>query len=72
MSRTGRRGRARCVAWERVTLHGLMIHAKRRVHYGPSDPKLAREILIREALVKGRWARTGCASGASSSTTPSW
>jgi ATP-dependent helicase HrpA len=49
------------VAWERVTLHGLMIHAKRRVHYGPSDPKLAREILIREALVEGQvgedWVR---------------
>ena len=42
------------MAWERVTLHGLMIHAKRRVHYGPSDPQLAREILIREALVNGQ------------------
>ncbi len=41
------------VAWERVTLHGLMLHAKRRVHYGPMDPKLAREILIRSALVQG-------------------
>jgi ATP-dependent helicase HrpA len=64
------KGPGQVVAWERVTLHGLMIHAKRRVHYGPSDPKLAREILIREALVKARSARTGCASGASSSTTP--
>ncbi|MFA4970730.1 MAG: ATP-dependent RNA helicase HrpA, partial [Sulfuritalea sp.] len=55
------KGPGQVVAWERVTLHGLMLHAKRRVHYGPSDPKLAREILIREALVEGQvgedWAR---------------
>ena len=48
------KGPGQVVAWERVTLHGLMIHAKRRVHYGPTDPKLAREILIREALVAGQ------------------
>ncbi len=55
------KGPGQVVAWERVTLHGLMIHAKRRLHYGPSDPKLAREILIREALVEGQvgedWVR---------------
>ncbi|MDO8788659.1 MAG: ATP-dependent RNA helicase HrpA [Sulfuritalea sp.] len=55
------KGSGQVVAWERVTLHGLMLHAKRRVHYGPSDPKLAREILIREALVEGQvgedWVR---------------
>jgi ATP-dependent helicase HrpA len=55
------KGPGQVVAWERVTLHGLMLHAKRRLHYGPSDPKLAREILIREALVEGQvgedWAR---------------
>jgi ATP-dependent helicase HrpA len=55
------KGPGQVVAWERVTLHGLMIHAKRRVHYGPTDPKLAREILIRQALVEGQvgedWAR---------------
>ncbi|MCF8197628.1 MAG: ATP-dependent RNA helicase HrpA [Sulfuritalea sp.] len=48
------KGPGQVVAWERVTLHGLMLHAKRRVHYGPSDPKLAREILIRQALVEGQ------------------
>ena len=42
------------VAWERVTLHGLTLHAKRRIHYGPKDPKLARELLIRGALVEGQ------------------
>jgi ATP-dependent helicase HrpA len=47
------KGPGQVVAWERVTLHGLLIHAKRRVHYGPMDPKLARELLIRHALVLG-------------------
>jgi len=42
------------VAWERVTLHGLTLHAKRRIHYGPKDPRLARELLIRGALVEGQ------------------
>jgi ATP-dependent helicase HrpA len=47
------KGPGQVVAWERVTLHGLLIHAKRRVHYGPMDPKLSRELLIRHALVQG-------------------
>ncbi|MBI4995323.1 MAG: ATP-dependent RNA helicase HrpA [Rhodocyclales bacterium] len=47
------KGPGQVVAWERVTLHGLLIHAKRRVHYGPMDPKLSRELLIRHALVLG-------------------
>jgi ATP-dependent helicase HrpA len=58
------KGPGQVVAWERVTLHGLTLHAKRRIHYGPKDPKLARELLIRGALVEGevgedwlkRWA----------------
>ncbi len=47
------KGPGQVVAWERVTLHGLLIHAKRRVHYGPMDPTLSRELLIRHALVLG-------------------
>ncbi len=47
------KGPGQVVAWERVTLHGLVLHARRRVHYGPLDAKLAREILIRKALVEG-------------------
>jgi ATP-dependent helicase HrpA len=47
------KGPGQVVAWERVTLHGLLIHAKRRVHYGPMDSKLSRDILIRHALVLG-------------------
>ncbi len=47
------KGPGQVVAWERVTLHGLMLHAKRRVNYGPMDPQLARELFIRGALVEG-------------------
>jgi ATP-dependent helicase HrpA len=47
------KGAGQVVAWERVTLHGLLIHAKRRVHYANMDAKLSREILIRHALVLG-------------------
>ncbi|MFN6961181.1 MAG: ATP-dependent RNA helicase HrpA, partial [Rhodocyclaceae bacterium] len=42
------------IAYERVTLHGLTLHAKRRIHFGPKDPQLARELLIRGALVEGQ------------------
>ncbi len=48
--------RAMVVAFERVTLYGLTIVAKRRVHYGPVDPKEAREIFIRRALAAGEYA----------------
>jgi ATP-dependent helicase HrpA len=40
-------------AWERVSLYGLTIIPKRRVHYGPISPKESREIFIREALASG-------------------
>ncbi len=43
------------VAFERGVLYGLTVYAQRRVNYGPRDPKLARELLIREALVAGQW-----------------
>ncbi|MFC4299830.1 ATP-dependent RNA helicase HrpA [Castellaniella hirudinis] len=41
------------VANERGTVHGLPVYAGRRVHYGRIDPKAAREIFIRDALVPG-------------------
>ncbi|WOC14395.1 ATP-dependent RNA helicase HrpA [Gordonia sp. MP11Mi] len=47
--------RAAVMAYERVTLYGVPLIAQRRVHYGPIDPKTAREIFIMEALVGGRW-----------------
>ena len=45
-------------AWERATLHGLLLYAKRRVLFGgpkdsPANIKLARELFIRGALVEG-------------------
>jgi ATP-dependent helicase HrpA len=41
---------AQVAAWERVSLYGLTIVPRRRVHYGPIDPVESREIFIREAL----------------------
>jgi len=41
------------VALERGTLYGLPVYTGRRVHYGPIDPKLARALFIRSALVEG-------------------
>jgi ATP-dependent helicase HrpA len=43
------------VALERGTLYGLTVYAQRRAHYASIDPRLARELLIREALVAGDW-----------------
>ncbi|HTH93676.1 MAG TPA: ATP-dependent RNA helicase HrpA [Rhodocyclaceae bacterium] len=42
------------VAFERATLHGILLYAKRRINYGPRDPKLARELFIRGALLNGQ------------------
>jgi ATP-dependent helicase HrpA len=42
-------------AWERVSLYGLTIIPKRRVHFGPIDPKQSRDIFIREALANGEF-----------------
>ncbi|QKT02939.1 ATP-dependent RNA helicase HrpA [Ectothiorhodospiraceae bacterium 2226] len=41
------------VAYEQVTLWGLVLTARRRVNYAPLDPAHAREIFIRDALVAG-------------------
>ena len=42
-------------AYERSTLHGLLLNPKKRVHYGPMNPVEAREIFIRQALVEGEF-----------------
>ena len=47
--------RAQVVAVERGTLYGLPVYTDRRVHYGPIDPKLAREIFLRSGLVEGEF-----------------
>ncbi|KAA1193258.1 ATP-dependent RNA helicase HrpA [Pseudohalioglobus sediminis] len=45
----------RVMAWERLTLYGLTVSDKRSVHYGPINPAEARELLIREGLVAGKY-----------------
>jgi len=43
----------RVMGYEQITLHGLVLVEKRRIHYGPHDPQTARSIFIRQALVHG-------------------
>ena len=43
------------VAYERVTLYGVPIIAKRRVQFSRIDPAYAPELFIRHALVGGEW-----------------
>ncbi len=40
-------------AWERGTVHGLVLYGRRGVAYRDVDPALCRELLIREGLVAG-------------------
>ncbi len=46
---------AQVTAYERSTLHGLLLNAKKRVHYGPMSVAESREIFIRQALVGGEF-----------------
>jgi ATP-dependent helicase HrpA len=43
-------------AFEKVTLYGLTLVARRKINYGPIDPILSREIFIRYALVEGEYS----------------
>jgi ATP-dependent helicase HrpA len=43
-------------AWERGTVHGLVLYARRGVSYRDTDPALCRELFIREGLVQGEIA----------------
>ncbi|RFF28168.1 MULTISPECIES: ATP-dependent RNA helicase HrpA [unclassified Wenzhouxiangella] len=43
----------RVMGYEQLSLHGLVLVEKRRIHYGPHDPDTARSIFIRHALVRG-------------------
>ncbi len=45
------------MAFERVSLFGLVIVPRRRVALGPLDPTTARELLIRHGLVEGQLPR---------------
>ncbi|RKQ96398.1 ATP-dependent helicase HrpA [Kushneria sinocarnis] len=51
--------RGQVVAFEQVTLFGLPIVARRKVHYGPIAPQEARDIFIRSALVEGQFSTRG-------------
>src|SRR5687768_15149540 len=42
-------------AYEKVTLHGLVLVPSRPVHYGPIDPKVSRELFIQHAFVEGEY-----------------
>jgi len=44
---------AQVSAYERATLYGLVVYSQRRINYGAINPKDAREIFIRDALVGG-------------------
>ncbi len=46
---------AQVTAYERSTLHGLLLNPKKRVHYGPMNPAESREVFIRQALVEGEF-----------------
>ncbi|MBN9618913.1 MAG: ATP-dependent RNA helicase HrpA, partial [Actinobacteria bacterium] len=47
--------RGAVMAYERVTLYGLPLVARRRVGYATIEPDVARELFIRHALVEGDW-----------------
>jgi ATP-dependent helicase HrpA len=47
--------RGSVVAYEKVTLYGVPLVARRRVAYGGIDPELSRDLFIRNALVEGDW-----------------
>ncbi|KUI00242.1 ATP-dependent RNA helicase HrpA [Mycolicibacterium acapulense] len=47
--------RGAVMAFERVTLYGLALVARRRVGYSQIEPDLARDLFIRHALVEGDW-----------------
>ncbi len=46
---------AEVVALQRATLYGIVVYNNRRVNFGNVDPKAARDIFIRSALVEHDW-----------------
>ncbi|MFJ3482009.1 ATP-dependent RNA helicase HrpA [Pseudomonas sp. NPDC090202] len=55
--------RGQVVAFEQITLFGLIVVGRRPVHFGPVDPVVSRELFIREALVRGEiQSRARCLS----------
>lgn len=58
----GRSGQV--MAFEKVSLYGLVLIEKQRVNFSQIDGKLSREIFIREALVEGKYPLNRKAQGA--------
>ncbi|GAA4677005.1 ATP-dependent RNA helicase HrpA [Streptomyces chumphonensis] len=46
---------AAVMAYEKVTLYGVPVVARRKVNYGRIDPETCRDLFIRNALVEGDW-----------------
>ena len=44
---------AQVSAYERATLYGLVVYSQRRINFGAINPREARELFIRDALVGG-------------------
>ena len=55
------KSRGEVVAFERGTLYGLTIYQQRRVSFAPHDPKLARELFIRQGFRRNLIINTRCA-----------
>ncbi|MCT1615327.1 ATP-dependent RNA helicase HrpA [Kocuria marina] len=49
------RSRGAVMAYEKVTLYGLLVVSERPVLFSRIDPELSRELFIRHALVEGDW-----------------
>jgi ATP-dependent helicase HrpA len=47
------RRRGSVMAWEQLSLYGLVLVEKRRVRFAPHDPEQARRLFIEHALVRG-------------------
>lgn len=56
--------RGQVMAFERVTLYGLVLVDNHRVNFGNIDAHLAREIFIRGAFVEGRYQSSNKATAA--------
>jgi ATP-dependent helicase HrpA len=46
------------MGYDRITLYGLVLAEKQRVHFSHVEPKVAREVFIRSALVEGSYAKS--------------
>jgi len=50
---------AQVSVFEKVSLYGLVIVNNRRIHFGPIDPVISRELFIRHALVQSEYHTHG-------------